>query len=748
MSGLQQIDRNEASFASSRRDFFKAGLAIGGGLLLGLKLEVPAAAQAKAGTGGVLNIYVRIAPDGIITITSKNPEIGQGVKTSLPMLVAEELDADWKDVRIEQARAEDKYEPQFAGGSFAMPLNWEPLRRMGAAGRAMLISAAATRWGVPVADCSARDSKVVHGPTGRTLGYGELSEAAAALPAPALDSLKLKDESQFRIIGRPIGGVDNPKIVTGQPLFGIDVSLPGMLYAVYEKCPVFRGKVASANVDEIRRLPGVKHAFIIEGGTDPEGVLGGVAIVADSLWRANAAREKLRVEWNEGPAAAESDAAFAAEEAKLSAQPAHKVVRKDGDVDAALKGAFKTVEARYTYPFLAHANLEPQNCTAHYANGSVEIWAPTQRPGAGRQIVASTLGIAPDKIVINMTRCGGGFGRRLMNDYMAEAALISKMVNAPVKLVWSRADDFQHDFYRPGGFHRMWGGVDKEGRLIAWKSRFTSFTEPDGKVIRFGNPSPDDYPANLVPHLTMELSTMPLNVPTGAMRAPGSNSLSYVLNSFTDELAHAAGKDPVDFAIALMGEPRTLPLTPRKGPGLFAHPPAYDTGRMKAVIELVAERSGWRKRSREARTGYGLAYYWSHLGYFAEVVKASVNEAGEVKVHNVWVVGDVGSTIVNPSGALHQCEGSVIDGIGQTLGLAVTLEKGRITQANFDEYPLPRINQTPEIDVHFLRTPHSPTGLGEPALPPIIPALTNAIFDATGKRVRDLPVKQADLATA
>jgi isoquinoline 1-oxidoreductase beta subunit len=749
MSRLQQLDQGSASLASSRRTFFKAGLAVGGGLFLGLKLDTIAAAQAPAKGAGVLNVFVRIAPDGVITIMSKNPEIGQGIKTSLSMLIAEELDADWKDVRIDQAQADKKYGRQFAGGSFGTPLNWEPLRRVGAAGRAMLVAAAAARWGVPVAECSASDSKVLHGPSGRTLGYGELSEAAAALPAPALDTLTLKDEKQFKIIGRPIGGVDNPKLVTGQPLFGIDVSLPGMLYAVYEKCPVFRGKVASANVDEIKRLPGVRHAFIVEGGTDPQGVVGGVAIVADSLWRANAARQKLKIEWNEGPAATQSSAGFAEQEKILSAQPAHHVIRQDGDVDAALKGAARTVEAQYSYPFLAHASLEPQNCTAHYADGSIEIWAPTQNPEAGRTIVASTLGIAPEKITINMTRCGGAFGRRLLNDYMVEAALISKTIDAPVKLVWNRADDFQHDFYRPAGFHRMQGGVDAAGKLIAWKSRFTTFEGPDGKVVPWGDIPTDEFPAHLVPHVTMERSTMPLNAPTGAMRAPGSNALAFIMCSFADEMAHAAGKDPLDFAIALLGEPRALPITPgARGPGLFPNSPSFHTGRMKAVIELVAERSGWRNRPREARMGYGLAYYWSHMGYFAEVAKVSVDRSGAIKVHKVWVVGDVGSTIVNPSGALHQCQGSVIDGLGQAMGLEITIEKGRVVQANFDEYLLPRINQTPDVDVHFLRTSHAPTGLGEPALPPAIPALTNAIFAATGKRIRNLPIKEADLAVA
>jgi len=740
-----------AAMTASRRSILKAGAALGGGLLLGLELFLPA--PARAATASVLNLFVTIGPDGIVTITSKNPEIGQGIKTSLPMLVAEELDVAWSDVRVEEVPLDQRYGSQFAGGSFAMSLNWEPLRRMGAAARAMLVGTAAERWGVPVGECSTISGQVRHDPTGRTIGYGALADAASRRPVPDPDTLKLKDPADYSIIGQPLAGVDNPAIVTGKPLFGIDVSVPGMLYAVFEKCPVFGGKVISANIDEIAGMPGVQHAFILAGGDDPQGVVSGVAIVADRLWRANAARAKLKVIWDEGPYAEQNSASFSDEEHALSAKDAERVIRKDGDVEAALADAAYTVmDARYAYPFLAHASLEPQNCTAHYMDGAVQIWAPTQNPGSGRAIVAKTLGIAPEKVSVRMTRCGGGFGRRLQNDYMAEAALISRMTGTAIKLVWSRTDDFQHDFYRPAGFHRFSGGVDADGRLVAWKMRFTTFRRANGDIVPWGDFVADEYPARLVPNLLADMSTIELGAPTGALRGPSSNALSFVINGFCDELAHAAGRDPVDFALTLLGNPRVLPISPGpRGAGLFPDSPSYDTGRMRAVVEGVAERSDWRKRpkggaSGDVRTGYGFAYYWSHMGYFAEVAQVDVTRTGAVKVRKIWAVADVGSTIVNPSGAYQQCQGAMIEGMGQALGLEVPIRNGRAQTTNFHAYPLPRIGDTPEIDLHFLRTPHPPTGLGEPALPPVIPAIVNAIFDATGKRIRQLPVKPRDLA--
>ena len=768
---LQTDDVQLDADGASRRSFLKASAVAGGGMLL--SLSVPLAAGAAVSATGqaatnapALNAYIKIAPDGIVTIMAKNPEIGQGIKTMLPMLIAEELDVDWKDVRIEQADNDPaKYGAQFAGGSFATPFNWDPLRRVGAAGRQMLIAAAAQSWGCKTSECSAASGVVQHMPTGKTLNYGALAARACTLPPPDLKTVALKDPKQYRIIGKATPGVDNPLIVTGKPLYGIDVTRPGMLYAVFQKCPVFGGKVVSANLDEIKACPGVRHAFVVEGGTALDGLLPGVAIVADTWHQANKARGKLKVVWDEGPTASQSSAGFAAQADALSKTPGARVIRKDGDVDAALAVAARTVEAAYFYPFLSHATLEPQNCTADVQGDKVEIWAPTQNPEQGRQLVAQTLGIklpggfgpqqnpeaAPLKVtteaggsvLVHMTRSGGGFGRRLSNDYMVEAAWISKQVGKPIKLLWNRQDDMQHDFYRPAGYHYFRGGLDASGKLTALHDRFITFGN-DGKPASAAEMTAAEFPARVIANCLYETSLIPLGVPTGPLRAPGSNALAYAFQSFLDEMAHAAGKDPIQFQLELLGEPREL-LAPGGPPSPFGPQPQFHTGRMRGVVELVAAKSGWGKRTLPPRTGLGFACYYSHLGYFAEVVQASVAEDGTVKPQKVWIAADVGGQIINPSGAETQVQGAAIDGLGAALGEAITVEGGKVVQANFDTFRLIRMNQAPVMEVHWLVTDNPPTGLGEPALPPVAPALCNAIFAATGKRVRRLPIDPNEL---
>jgi isoquinoline 1-oxidoreductase beta subunit len=740
------VTRHESAPSGvARRDFLRVTTLAGGGLLLGTWLDFGTLGvlEASAGTSAAdfsPNAFIRITPSGAVTIIAKNPEIGQGTKTMLPMLIAEELDVPWERITIEQAPSDpSKYGSQFAGGSTATPNNWEPLRRAGAAGRQMLVTAAAQTLGVPEAELTTGDGAVHHARTRRRLSYGELVAKAATLTPPDLESVTLKDPKDFKIIGRPIGGVDNHRIVTGQPLFGIDITVPGMRYAVFEKSPVFGGRVASANLEEVRALPGVSHAFTVEGGTQLNGLLGGVAIVADTWWAARSARQRLRVAWTEHETSAQGSAAFKAKADEYFAAAPQRSLRSDGDVSGALATG-TVVDAVYEYPFLAHATLEPQNCTAQYVEGKLEIWAPTQNPQSGRQLVAATLGIAPENIAIHITRSGGGFGRRLSNDYMVEAAWIARQAGVPVKLLWTREDDIQHDFYRPAGFHKLTGAVDANGRLAAWEDHFVSFGEGE-RFAPSAQISAIEFPALFIPNFSLGVSTMPLGVPTGFLRAPGSNALAFVFQSFIDELAHAAKADPVQFRRDLLAQ-FTPPVTE---PGQRG-PTPMNPERMRGVLDLVAEKSGWGTRALPRGTGMGVAFHFSHRGYFAEVVQATVSRAGALQVDKVWVAGDVGSQIINPSGAVNQVQGSVLDGIGEALAQEITIENGRTVESNFHDFPLLRLTQAPSVEVHFRTTDFPPTGMGEPALPPVVPALTNAIFGATGKRIRSLPLSKHDLS--
>jgi isoquinoline 1-oxidoreductase beta subunit len=749
----------DGNIVNTSRRFFLLASAAGGGLVLAGCMTPDTTEGGAAVAAGPpvpkqpvvdMNNFVAISPDGTVRIMAKNPEIGQGIKTMLPMLIAEELDADWSKVTIEQGDADQKrYGSQIAGGSFATPQHWIPQRQVGRAAREMLLQAAAARLAVPVTELSTEPSMVVHTATGKKIPYGDLVADAAKLTPPDPASLKMKDPKDYRIIGKDMRNWDTPRIVRGEPIFGIDVTVPGMKYANFVKCPVFAGKVVSANLDEIKAIPGVTDAFVVKQvGTNLMGLMDGVAIVGDDWWTVKEAAKKLKVQWDEGATATQSTASFDTQAASLAkAKPQGYLAPRGATApteatwtaaEDAVNKAAKKVEASYAYPFLVHAPLEPQNCTAHAkADGTVELWAPTQLPGQGIGLVAEAVGVAQDKITCHMIRCGGGFGRRLSNDFMVEAAAISKQAgNIPVKLVWTREQDMAHDPYRPGGYHNFRAGVDAQGAMVAMTNHFVTFGGANGQPLGNATSPPTEFPSGFIPNTVYGQSTIPGGMPTGPLRAPVSNAVCWAYQSFIDEVAIAAGKDPLQFRLDLLSSTVTATAG---GKGTM------DAKRMADVVRIVGERSGWANRgSLPKGTGMGVAFYFSHQGYFAQVAKVKVEQNGSWRVLKVWNVGDVGSTIINPTNARNQVEGSIVDGISE-LHQKITFDKGRTVQTNFYDMPLLRIDYAPQIDVHFHTSNNNPTGLGEPALPPVLPAVTNALFAATGKRIRTLPVAQAEL---
>jgi isoquinoline 1-oxidoreductase beta subunit len=723
----------------SRRDFLRVSALAGGGFMIATSVA-DLDAFRQAGADFTPNAFIRITPDNIVTIIAKNPEVGQGVKTSMPMLIAEELGVEWKQVRLQQADLDPvKYGPQNAGGSSGTPTNWEPLRRAGAAGRHMLIAAAAQTWSVPASELTASAGRVHHAASNRSLTYGELATRAATITPPDLKSVALKDPKDYTIIGKATPGVDVKAITMGKPIFSIDFTVPGMLHAVFEKCPVFGGKVESTNLDVIKAQPGVKHAFVVEGGSDLTSLLGGVAIVADSWWQAESARKKLVVKWNEGATASQSSAGFAKRAEELAKQKPAFTVGRDGDPESALASAAKVVEGAYSYPFISHAPLEPQNCIAKWNGNQLELWSPSQTPQRGRDMLKQLFNLRDEDITLHMLQAGGGFGRRLSNDYAVEVAHISKAIGGtPVKLLWTREDDMRHDFYRPGGFHFLKGGVDAAGKITAWRGHFVSYgpmSPPANAPNTFSqsaNIPNTEFPSGFVPNFAIEATLMPLGVPTGALRAPRSNAVAWVYQSFIDELAHAAAKDPLQFRLDLLATPRTKPA----GDGFSAE-------RMSGVLKDVAQRSGWASRKNSKTTALGIACHFSHRGYFAEVAEVTLGDNNALRVNKVWVSADVGRQIINPSGALNQVQGAVMDGLAELMAQEITIENGRTVQSNFNQFQLIRMrNAPPIVDVHFVLTDNNPTGLGEPALPPILPAVCNAIFAINGQRIRSLPLSK------
>lgn len=736
----------ESPTALSRRSFLQITALAGGGLMIGFaapEAELFAQAGGPAGANAwslAPATWITVNPDNTFTIIAKNPETGQGIRHALPMVIAEEFDVDWNQVKIQQADLNPKYGPQFEGGSRATPTNYDPLRQVGAGGRLMMVTAASQMWNVPVSELTTGSGTVKHAKSNRTATYASLSQRVAALPVPTTEAVKAfyKDPKTFKIMGKPIKQVDNPSIVTGKPSFSIDVEFPGMLWAVFEKCPVFGGKAVSFNADEIKKMPGVQHAFIVDAvqGQGNNSLASGVAIVGTNWWLMNNARRSLKVEWNEGPVASQSSVGYAAQAKELSAKasvpPAADArgTANIGDVEKAFASAAKIVEAEYFFGFLSHAPLEPQNATAHYKeDGTLEIWSCSQIPALANPALGA--GISPDKVTMHLVRAGGGFGRRLVSDYDVEVGKIARVVteerkaagqpSVPVKLLWSREDDMTHDQYRPGGFHYFKAGLDASGKLIA----FRDFVASTNSVIP-GQEFPRGYVANFqVGAAPIE----PFGVPTGALRAPGTNGVSFVMQSFIDELAVAAGADPIQYRLDIL----------KNGNGEM--PAGFNGDRARGVLEAVRDMSPWKTRASLPKgTGLGVAFQYAHAGYVAYVVEVKVSADKKINVTRAWSAVDIGRQIINPLHSENISQGAFIEAMSHMMAWDITIDKGRVVQKNFNQYQPTRMRQIPtSIEFKFLQTDFDPTGLGEPALPPAVPAIANAIYAATGVRVRKVP---------
>lgn len=712
----------------SRRNFLKIAAATGGGLLLGFNWNDSEAAVSPAvletvvpgGTAPALpgiefNSYLSISPQGVITIFSPNPEVGQGIKTAFPIIVAEELDADWKKVVVEQAPLDTKkFERQVAGGSGSIPHSWTRLRKAGATARQMLVEAGAKRWNVPVAACTTAAGFVLHTASNQKFSYGELATEAAQVAVPA--EVKLKDPKDFKLIGQTIKNVDNPRIITGKPLFGLDFYREGMLFAMLQR-PGFGYKLKSLDATAAKAIPGIVNVVTI-GNT--------VAVVGKSTWQVKKAKDVLKIEWEKADTL-ESTADHNQLFKDLLDSKDATVRRKDGDVDTAFKNAAKVVTAEYQCPFLPHSPLEPMNFFAHVRPDGVELVGPTQTPELARNETAKLLGISPDKVTLQLTRMGGGFGRRLKADYVVEAVQISKQVNAPVKLIWTREDDMTGGSYRPAVRYRFDAALDAQGNLVGYKLR--------GVGINSGNPTREDnFPSGAVDNLLIDNVEHKSPITTGAWRAPITNFLAFAEQSFFDEVAQAAGKDPVQFRLDLLDKAKQKPVGAIK----------YDIDRMKTVIQLAVEKSGWgKKKGIDGKPlAQGFSVYFSHRSYVAQVGEV-VMQKGKPVLQKVYAAADCG-IIINQSGARQQVMGGIVDGIGHAMFGNITFKDGVPDQKNFNDYRLIRLNEIPAVEVHFVNNGIEPTGLGEPALPPAGAAVANAIYKASGKRLRSQPFTEQE----
>lgn len=698
----------------SRRDFLKSSAVLGGGLFLGFDLF--ASGKFKAGVanaaveGGFdFNAYLSINSDGTATIFSPNPEVGQGIKTSFPMTVAEELDFDWTKVKVVQAPLDTvKFERQVAGGSQSTPHSWKRLRQAGATARRMLMEAAAKRWGVDVSTCTTEKGMVKH-PSGKQAGYGELAAEAAKITPPT--DVPLKDRKDFKIIGTFVKNVDNQEILTGKPIYGMDFYREGMLIGMIQHPPAFGMKLKSFDGAAAKAMPGIVDVVSFKNN---------VAVVGNTTWEVMKARTVLKVEYEkEGDLESTSDHNRIFTELMAKGEP--QVKRKDGDTAAAFAAAAKVVEAEFQCPFLSHAPMEPMNFFAHVTSNKAELIGPVQTPQSARDQVAKLLNIPTENITLQMTRIGGGFGRRLRPDYAVETAELSSIVKAPVKVIWTREDDMTGGTYRPAVRYRFRAALDKAGNLTGYELR--------GVGINAGNPTRENnFPSGAVPNVLIEAVEHKSPITTGPWRAPITNFLAGAEQTFLDEVAEAAGKDPVTLRLELFRQARS----PLNNDGK----PAYDAERFIKVIELAAEKSGWYKK-RKKGLHLGFSVYYSHLSYVAQVAEV-VKRKGKISLQKVYCAVDCG-IVVNQSGALNQVVGSIVDGLGHAMYAQMTFKDGAPEQNNFNTYRLIRIHEIPEVEVHFVDNGIDPTGLGEPALPPLSGAVANALYRATGKRLRNQP---------
>lgn len=698
---------------TSRRDFLKMAAIAGGGLTLGfdwfsVKAETPSVISRAVLAGGKadFNSYLSISTDNIITIFSPNPELGQNIKTSFPMVVAEELDADWTKVSVVQAALDtSKFQRQVTGGSGAVPHSWMRLRKAGATARAMLLAAGAKHWNVPVDECTTSNGFVIHSKSGNKASFGELAEEASSLTVP--ENVKLKERKDFKLIGTAVKNVENKNIATGKPLFGIDFYREGMLLAMVQRPQAFGMKLKSVDSAEAKSMPGIVDVVTFKDN---------VAIVGKSTWQINKARKLLKIEYEKAgniESSADHDKIFA----ELLNSTTAQVRRKEGDVEAAFNNAAKVIKSEYQCPFLPHNAMEPMNFFAHVRADGVELVGPTQTPDSARKAVSRLLNIPEDKITVEITRLGGGFGRRLMTDYVLEAAELSSLIKAPVKVVWTREDDMAGGLYRPAVRYRFEAALDAQGNMVGYKLR--------GAGINAGNPTRENnFPSGSVDNLLIESVEHKSPITTAPWRAPITNFLGYAEQAFLDEVAEAAKKDPIQFRLELLEKAKTSP----------AGPVRYDIDRMIGVIKLAAEKSGWGARKDISQ---GFSVYFSHASYVAQVADVAI-KAGKPVIRKIYAAVDCGE-VINLSGARQQVMGGIVDGLGHAMYGNLTFKDGAPEQNNYNKYRLVRMKEVPEVDVFFVNNGISPTGLGEPALPPAGGAVANAIFKASGKRLRNQP---------